>query len=123
MPQLQLPGGLVGARPVVVVFDRRVPAPHRFADLRRAVPEDVATVIVVPKARSVLQEPRELGAPVVSDPDGSIAALVGMPEPRDGGPPVGYAVLDEDAFVRYATLDPGYLEHGFEAEIIAGALA
>ena len=122
VPDLQLPGGAVGSRPVVVVFDRRVPSPRRFSDLRQAVPEGVAAVIVVPHARSPRRAAHNLNAPIASDPDGSVAQIIGMPVPRDGGPPIGYAVLDDDAFVRYATLDPGYLEHGFEVEIIAGAL-
>lgn len=44
-----------------------------------------------------------------------------MREPRDGGA-AGYAVIDEKTRVRYATLDPDYLEHGFEVDIIAKAL-
>lgn len=32
-----------------------------------------------------------------------------MPRPVDAGFPVGYAVVDRRARVRYATLDPAYL--------------
>lgn len=44
--------------------------------------------------------------PVVGDPDGRLAVAYGMRRPRDGGPPVGYAVVDRAGRVRYATLDP-----------------
>lgn len=120
VPGLDLADGVVGRRPVVVVFDRDLPSAPRFARLRAAVPEGVATVVVVAQARPA--DRRRLGVPLLADPDGSVAAAVGMPEPGDGGPPVGYAVLDAEAFVRYATLDPTYLQHGFEVDIIAGAL-
>jgi len=40
------------------------------------------------------------------DPEGRTAALYGMRVPADGGPPVGYAVVDAENRVRYRTLDP-----------------
>ena len=46
-----------------------------------------------------------------------------MPQPVDGGRPVGYAVVDSDRVVRYATLDPDYLSNAFEIETILGAVA
>ncbi len=49
--------------------------------------------------------------PVGSDPTGSIARTFGMPVPRDGGPPVGYAIVDTEFRVRYATLDPEVFDH------------
>jgi alkyl hydroperoxide reductase subunit AhpC len=59
---------------------------------------------------------------VVVDEAGTVARAVGMPEPRDGGFPVGYAVIDSQADVRYATLDPRYLEHGFELDTVTAAV-
>ncbi|MDP9020400.1 MAG: hypothetical protein M3N25_06315 [Actinomycetota bacterium] len=46
------------------------------------------------------------GLPVVPDPDAELAARFGLPAPRDGGPPVGYAVVDGAGDIRYRTLDP-----------------
>ncbi len=37
---------------------------------------------------------------------GGLALLFGMPTPVDGGPPVGYAILDTAGRIRYRTLDP-----------------
>lgn len=46
------------------------------------------------------------GIPVVPDPAGQLAAAYRMDQPRDGGPPVGYAIVDSAGRVRYHTLDP-----------------
>ena len=43
---------------------------------------------------------------VVSDPGGRLAGAYGLRRPRGGGPPVGYAVVDEATRIRYRTLDP-----------------
>lgn len=45
-------------------------------------------------------------APVVVDPTASLARRFGLPVPRDGGPPVGYVVVDARGLTRYRTLDP-----------------
>jgi len=37
---------------------------------------------------------------------GGLAQLFGMPSPVDGGPPVGYALVDSAGRIRYRTLDP-----------------
>ncbi len=37
---------------------------------------------------------------------GGLARRFGMPVPVDGGPPVGYALIDSAGRVRYRTLDP-----------------
>jgi len=47
----------------------------------------------------------------VSDPQGFLARAFGMRVPLDGGPPVGYAIVDSSGLVRYQTLDPGVVEH------------
>ncbi len=59
---------------------------------------------------------------MVIDRQRRIADVVGLPTPKDGGPPIGYAVIDGRARVRYATLDPRYAEHGFEIEIVTEAV-
>lgn len=50
------------------------------------------------------------------------AAAVDLPEPEDGGPGVGYAVIDSARVVRYATLDPRWHENAFELDTIVGAI-
>ncbi len=58
----------------------------------------------------------------VNDVRGELATAVGMPEPVDGGRPIGYAVVDSDRVVRYAALDPEYLGNAFEVGTITGAV-
>ena len=43
---------------------------------------------------------------MVGDPTGALAAQFGLDRPRDGGAPVGYAVVDGRGDIRYRTLDP-----------------
>lgn len=59
---------------------------------------------------------------VVRDLDRTLAQAVGLPRARDGGPGVGYAVIDSGRTVRYATLDPSWRGNGFEIATIAGAI-
>ncbi|MGD9889917.1 MAG: hypothetical protein AB7R89_01460 [Dehalococcoidia bacterium] len=59
----------------------------------------------------------EVGVPVVVDPSGRLAAEYRMPVPRDGGPPVGYAIVDSDGLVRYRTLDP-HMEDRLGDEVV-----
>lgn len=43
---------------------------------------------------------------VLTDSDRSLARGYGMRTPRDGGYPVGYAIVDTTGVIRYRTLDP-----------------
>lgn len=105
-----LPAELAGVRfggcAVVLLFERDTPQGPAFERWKRSV---------------------ETGADLVVLPDGPDAAVladaVGMPTPVDGGPPVGYAVVDPSRTVRYATLDPSYLLNAFEVDVITGAVA
>jgi len=118
---LKLPGDPVGRVPVVVIFDRRISTPQRLQSFIGDVPGDVAVVLVV--SEPIDEQPRlPAGVRLVAGSGRRIANALAMPQPRDGGAPVGYAVIDRDALVRYATLAPAYPEHAFEIEIIAGAL-
>lgn len=45
-------------------------------------------------------------AVVVADPHAHLAEAYGLRSPRDGGPPVGYAIVDGTGMIRYRTLDP-----------------
>ena len=110
----------LGERPVVLVFDRTVPAAERLRRFTQRVEASATTVLVVPSANPSQTE--AAGVRVVGDPRGRIADRVGLREPVDGGSPVGYAVIDAGGRVRYATLDPTYLDHPFEIEVITEGL-
>ena len=95
-----------GERPVVLLFERSAPQGPAFDAWRRAVEQAGADLVVLP------------GGPRAAE----LADAVGMPEPVDGGPPVGYAVVDPSRTVRYATLDPAYLINAFEVDVIVRAV-
>ncbi len=76
------------------------------SDARRlAVAADIAVVVSAPGPGPV--GPPDGTPPVVAYDDGRLAAGYGMRRPRNGGPPVGYAVVGRDRTVRYRTEDPG----------------
>lgn len=103
----QVGGVRFGGRPVVVLFDRRLPAGPRFDAWRAQVSDDGVDLVVS-----------------VAGTTGSaaLADAVDIPAPVDGGPPVGYAVVDPGRTVRYSTLDPAYLDNPFEVDVITGAV-
>ena len=110
----------LGERPVVLVFDRAVPPAERLRRFAQRVDTRATTVLVVPSADGARTD--TAGVRVVADPQGRIPGRVGLREPVDGGFPVGYAVIDAAGRVRYATLDPTYLDHPFEIEVITEGL-
>lgn len=55
---------------------------------------------------------------VLADRDGSIAASFQIRQPRDGGYPVGYVVIDSSNVVRYVTLDPDFSHQTTELRTI-----
>jgi hypothetical protein len=59
---------------------------------------------------------------VVVDPTAAYARRFGLPAPRDGGPPVGYAVVDSAGRTRYRTLDPQVAEGLREVATIVAAV-
>jgi hypothetical protein len=81
------------------------------------VPDTGDVFVVVPQPTTA-----ELPLATVIDPLNTLAAVVDMPQPVDGGRPVDYAVVDSERVVRYATLDPKYLANAFEVETILGAV-
>ncbi len=95
-----------GGRPVVVLFERSQPSGPAFEQWRRTVSDEGVELVVR-----------------VAPQGDELAALTGMPTPVDGGPPVGYAIVDPGRQVRYATLDPSYLLNAFELDVITGAVA
>ncbi len=97
----------VPGRRLIVFFAR----PQQQDSLARSLARDTslqrqADVVIVVSPSG----PRSAAAAdpirIHSDPDGRIAAAYGMRTPRDGGPPVGYAIVDRSQKVRYQTLDP-----------------
>jgi len=116
VPGLALPGRPVGRRPVFVAFARRTPGRKAVRSILRRLPDGFAAVLVLPDDRAAGAQ-----LPIVADPDRRIARAVGMDRPRDGGPPIGYAVIDQEARVRYATIDPTWPDQGFEVGLITKA--
>jgi hypothetical protein len=108
----------VGGRPVVLLFVRTPPAPEELGTWATSIPDVADAYVVLPQPTTA-----ELPLPTVVDPLNEIADAVDMPQPVDGGRPVGYAVIDSERVVRYATLDPDYLTNAFEIETILGAVA
>ena len=104
----QVAGVRFGGRPVVVLFERHPPGGPDFARWRAEVSDDGVELVV---------------AVAGTGRAARLAAAVRMPVPVDGGPPVGYAVVDPARQVRYATLDPAYLGNAFEVDVITGAVA
>jgi hypothetical protein len=115
-----LPGeALVDGRSAVVFFER----PGRLERLCDALADDDldrrAQLMVI-----VSGEDDEChGTQLVRDPDGELASEFGLREPSDGGPPVGYAVVDSDGRVRYRTLDPQAADNLEEVTTIVKAVA
>ncbi len=103
----QLAGVSFGGRPVVLLFERTAPNGAGYAAWRDTVSDDgVALVVVV------------AGSPEAAE----LTAAVDIPTPVDGGPPIGYAVIDAAGVVRYSTLDPMYELTAFEVDVITGAI-
>jgi hypothetical protein len=113
----QLLGVDFGGRPVVLLFVREAPTSDALAEWLEAVPAAAEVRVVTPRETA-----EALPVPTVADPRHRLADAVGMPRPVDGGRPVGYAVIDSERVVRYATLDPAYLRNAFEISTIVGAV-
>ncbi len=105
-----------GERPVVLVFDRQEPDPAELRRWSSDVPPGVEIRLVLP----VTGAPGSAvgGVGTVADPSALLAEAVDLPTPVDGGPGIGYAVVDSNRRVRYSTLDPDYLNNGFEIRTI-----
>ncbi len=103
----QVDGVRFGGRTVVVLFERTPPSGPAYDAWRRVAIDDGVELVVAVAGRE--------GA-------AALATQLAMPTPVDGGPPVGYAVVDADRRVRYATLDPTYVDNAFEVDVITGAV-
>ncbi len=119
-PAYQRPGLLLPPRaaPSAPVNELGVPRPHRRAVVFFVRAEGH------PKLRSAVDEwawPPDVDVAIIGD-DAALAATYGLRRPRDGGTPVGYAVVDQRGRVRYATLDPHVTRHLREVETVLQAL-
>lgn len=120
----QVAGVRFGASPVVLLFVRRPPDRADVETYAAALPAAVRLDVVVQEPDSgATAAPEGLPGTVVPDPAGALARAVQLPEPNDGGPGVGYAVVDADRVVQYSTLDPSWPTNGFEAATIVKASA
>lgn len=96
-----------GERTVIVLFEREEPEGRTWDQWSADVTSGGAALVVVTPVQVA---------------HGSLVDAIGMPAPVDGGPPIGYAVVDSSRQVRYATIDPQYLKNAFEVDVISGAV-
>lgn len=66
--------------------------------------------------------PDGYGLHVVDDTSGALRRACRMRDTRDGGYPVGFAVVDAAGHLRYRTLDPGMAERWFELRTMVRAV-
>lgn len=114
-----VPGVPGPGRRAVVFFVRPAQLRATLDSLTRdpSLRKMAAVAVVDSSALPVVPGP----VPAVVDPSGRLASAYGMRRPLDGGPPVGYAVVDSSGRVRYATLDPGTADRLAEVSTILGA--
>lgn len=120
----RLPSERAGVRfgdcPVVLLFLREPAGSRQLRAWAAAVPACVDVAVVVQGPRAV--EDPDRPALVVTDADQVLARAVALPAPRNGGPGIGYAVVDSDRVLRYSTLDPQWTDHGGEMATIVAAV-
>ena len=113
------PGIPAIGRPTVVFFQRANDVVELCKALAEtSLPEEAATAVVVagsPADRCGV-------AVTVPDVNGTLAERYGMRRPTDGGPPVGYAVVDAAGAIRYRTLDPAVAHQLGEVATMVAAL-
>lgn len=101
-PAPRLPGVEVDGREAVVFFGGRDPA--ALCAALDDPPAELADAALVVVAEQPLPCPAPVVAVQLSPP--RAAKAYGLPTPRDGGPPLGYAIIDDRGRIRYRTLDP-----------------
>ena len=118
LPAPPVASGLpASGRPTVVLFLRPGDAGQECRKVSRSVGSAAAIVAVLSGSAAC-----DGVAGVVVDPEGRTAAAYGMRVPADGGPPVGYAVVDDRSRVRYRTLDPHPAAHSREISTVLAGL-
>lgn len=115
-----VPGVPAPGRPAVVFFVRPRGVDKLCAVLGESrLARRTATAVVVAGRQS---SGCQAAGAVVADPVGDVAEAYGMRRPRDGGPPVGYAVVDAAGDIRYRTLDPAVADRLDEVSTMVAAL-
>lgn len=114
-----LVGVTLGGYPVVLLFLRTAPTTDDVELFAKALPARAHLRLVLQSPSG--SDPVDPPAPVVRDPGQVLARAVDLPRPNDGGPGVGYAIIDSTRTVQYSTLDPSWATNGFEAATIIGA--
>lgn len=109
----------LGGHPVVLLFLRTAPDAGDVRAFAAALPARARLRLVVQSPSG--GDPGRQPVPVVRDPGQVLARAVDLPRPNDGGPGVGYAIIDSTRTVQYSTLDPSWPTNGFEAATIIGA--
>lgn len=106
-------------RPLAMIFVRTAKGQSLFHDLSLQGDLTALGDVVVVTADGSMPAIRSGIASVVHDPRGQLARSFALRTPRDGGYPVGYALVDRAGMLRYATLDPHCIGMGQNEEIIA----
>lgn len=109
-----------GGRPVVLLFLRDPPDQRQLAGWLADLPDSADPVVVVQSPAAATRVPSQ-STRIITDPQEQLAAAVALPTPNDGGPGIGYAVVDSERVVRYSTLDPRWHDNAFEVATILGA--
>lgn len=114
----QLDGVPAPGRPAVIFFLRsdQAVALCREMSIEGAPPKAAVAVVVAESSPGCPP-----GVVTVND-GGWLAQRFGMPVPVDGGPAVGYALVDAQGRIRYRTLDPSVARHLGEVATMVEAL-
>lgn len=117
-----LPGGLRPGRRTIVIFARSLKGQPLFHDLAdQADLAAMADLVVVTTDGSRPLFDYGVRA-VVTDPAGTLAKRFGLRRPIDGGPPIGYALVDDHGDLRHATIDPSFAHWPSELKLLVGAM-
>jgi hypothetical protein len=107
---------------VIIFFSRNLTGRNLFSDLA-----DQSDLV---RAADLMVVTPDGSKPVITngiwrfatDTDGSLARSVGLHRPIDGGPPVGYVLIDSEGYIRFRTLDPGFEHRAWEIKFLLRAL-
>ena len=107
----------------IFFFTRNLAGLHLFSDL--ADQSDLAGAADLIVVTSDGSKPVIEGGiqRFVTDADGSLAKAFGLRAPIDGGPPVGYVLVDSQGHIRFRTLDPGFQERAWEIKLLLGEMS
>jgi hypothetical protein len=107
-----------GGKRTLIFFTRSLKSQHLFHDL--ADQADLAqeadlVVVTADGSRPMITNGIKSFA---DDPDGTVAQAFGLNRPVDGGAPIGYVIVDSKGYIRYRTLDPGFMHHTQELRLM-----